>query len=220
MACVFKSMHASTGDPAEKTISGTVSTFNFVDRHGDTVVRGAYKDSVAKNYKDDSELKPGGLMVGMYFDHETLIGGIVKLVENNDGLDFTGRITDGVTSGEDAYKHYKAGVIHSASIGGLHTSSGVIVNVNEEDSIVIKNLSKFMTADEAKSVMDSARKNWIAKNYGLRLITSVDVIDVTITNMPANESALLKNARYSLIEKSKKEDQTLETLKSFLDSWR
>lgn len=88
---------------------GYASTFGNVDSYGDTIVRGAYSDT----------LKSHGLPK-MFFNHNAdavPIGKWVKAEENDYGLLLTGEFTPGNTLAQEVKAALKHGTVDSMSIG-------------------------------------------------------------------------------------------------------
>lgn len=95
------------GDDA--TFVGYASTFGNVDSGGDTIVKGAYKDT----------LKTNG-MPKMFFNHDSYavpIGKWVKAVEDDYGLLLTGEFTPGNSLAAEVKAALKHGTVESLSIG-------------------------------------------------------------------------------------------------------
>lgn len=91
------------------TFTGYASTFGNVDQGGDTIVKGAYRDT----------LKANGLPK-MFFNHESHavpIGKWVKAVEDDYGLLLTGEFTPGNTMAAEVKAALKHGTVDSMSIG-------------------------------------------------------------------------------------------------------
>ena len=95
------------GDDA--TFTGYASTFGNVDAGGDTIVKGAYRDT----------LKANG-MPKMFFNHDSYavpIGKWVKAEEDDYGLLLTGEFTSGNKLAEEVRAALKHGTVDSMSIG-------------------------------------------------------------------------------------------------------
>jgi HK97 family phage prohead protease len=93
----------------DKTFTGYASTFGNVDTYGDTILKGAYKET----------LKSNG-MPKMFFNHNAYdvpIGKWVKAVEDDFGLLLTGEFTDGNAKAQEVRAALKHGTIDSMSIG-------------------------------------------------------------------------------------------------------
>ena len=93
----------------DTTFTGYASTFGNVDGGGDTIVKGAYKDT----------LKTNG-MPKMFFNHDSYavpIGKWVKAVEDDYGLLLTGEFTPGNTLAAEVKAALKHGTVESLSIG-------------------------------------------------------------------------------------------------------
>jgi len=88
---------------------GYASTFGNVDSYGDTILKGAYKET----------LKVNGLPK-MFFNHNTFavpIGKWVKAAEDDYGLLLTGEFTPGNTLAAEVKAALKHGTVDSMSIG-------------------------------------------------------------------------------------------------------
>lgn len=91
------------------TFTGYASTFGNVDLGGDTILKGAYKET----------LKVNG-MPKMFFNHDQYavpIGKWLKAVEDDYGLLLTGEFTPGNTMAEQVRAALKHGTVDSMSIG-------------------------------------------------------------------------------------------------------
>jgi HK97 family phage prohead protease len=93
----------------EQTFTGYASVFNKVDSYGDTIVKGAYADT----------LKTHG-MPKMFFNHESYavpLGKWVEAKEDDYGLLLTGEFTPGNSMAQEVRAALKHGTVDSLSIG-------------------------------------------------------------------------------------------------------
>lgn len=93
----------------DATFVGYASTFGNVDSYGDTIIKGAYKET----------LKVNG-MPKMFFNHNSNavpIGKWVKAVEDDYGLLLTGEFTPGNSLAAEVKAALKHGTVDSMSIG-------------------------------------------------------------------------------------------------------
>lgn len=93
----------------EATFSGYASTFGNVDSYGDTIVKGAYADT----------LKSNG-MPRMFFNHDAEavpIGKWVEAKEDDYGLLLTGEFTPGNALAQEVRAALKHGTLDAMSIG-------------------------------------------------------------------------------------------------------
>jgi uncharacterized protein len=93
----------------DATFTGYASTFGNVDAGGDTILKGAYKDT----------LKTNGLPK-MFFNHDSYavpIGKWVKAEEDDYGLLLTGEFTPGNAMAAEVRAALKHGTVDSMSIG-------------------------------------------------------------------------------------------------------
>ncbi|QBQ97865.1 HK97 family phage prohead protease [Paraburkholderia pallida] len=90
------------------SFSGYASVFGNVDSTGDIVDRGAWAESLGVKKS-----------VPLLFNHrvDNLIGRALDLREDDVGLHFAGRLTEGVQLADDTYKHLKAGALDGVSVG-------------------------------------------------------------------------------------------------------
>lgn len=92
-----------------ETFTGYASTFGNVDSYGDTIVKGAYVETLAKH----------GLPK-MFFNHNSdsvPIGKYIKAEENDIGLLLTGEFTPGHALATEVKAGIKHGTLDSMSIG-------------------------------------------------------------------------------------------------------
>lgn len=92
-----------------RQFTGYASVFGNVDDYGDTVVPGAYKDT----------LKDRELPVMMFFGHSPgrVLGKWIDLEEDEIGLKATGELTPGNTDSENTLALLKHGALSGLSIG-------------------------------------------------------------------------------------------------------
>jgi HK97 family phage prohead protease len=93
----------------DSTFVGYASTFGNVDSYGDTIVKGAYTETLAKNG-----------MPKMFFNHDSSsvpIGKWVKAEEDDYGLKLTGEFTPGNALAAEVKAALKHGTVDSMSIG-------------------------------------------------------------------------------------------------------
>lgn len=133
----------------DSTFTGYASTFGNVDSYGDTIVKGAYKDT----------LKEHGLP-RMFFNHQSdavPIGKWVDAKEDDYGLLLIGEFTPGNTLAQEVRAGLKHGTLDSMSIGYMlrkgdyeDTEKGRIikkVSRLSETSIVTFPADKFARVD-------------------------------------------------------------------------
>ncbi len=133
----------------DTTFVGYASTFGNVDSGGDTIVKGAYKDT----------LKSNG-MPKMFFNHDSYavpIGKWVKAVEDDYGLLLTGEFTPGNSMAAEVKAALKHGTVDSMSIGYRlkagdyqETATGRLIKRVDrlaETSIVTFPMDKFAKVD-------------------------------------------------------------------------
>lgn len=94
---------------SDGSFAGYASVFNLVDSQNDTIINGAFMDSI-KNRADEIKLlwqhKP-----------DEPIGKIINLQEDNYGLFIIGSLDLNISKAREAYSLLKEGIITSMSIG-------------------------------------------------------------------------------------------------------
>lgn len=128
---------------------GYASTFGNVDSYGDTIVKGAYADTLAENG-----------MPKMFFNHDSSavpIGKWIKAEEDDYGLLLSGEFTPGNALAQEVKAALKHGTVDSMSIGYRlkrgdyeDTDAGRTINRVErlaETSIVTFPADKFARVD-------------------------------------------------------------------------
>lgn len=95
-------------DDSARTIEGYASVFGGVDSYGDTVMPGAYKDTIADRERP----------VRMRWNHwGPVIGKWVEIREDEKGLYVRGELTPGHSVAENVYASLKHGAVDGLSIG-------------------------------------------------------------------------------------------------------
>jgi HK97 family phage prohead protease len=93
---------------ADRTFTGYASVFNGVDSYGDTILPGAYADTI-KNRARPIRMR--------WNHHGPVIGKWTDVVEDGKGLVVTGELTPGHSVAEDVYAGLKHGSLDGLSIG-------------------------------------------------------------------------------------------------------
>ncbi|OGO14154.1 MAG: hypothetical protein A2Y53_05710 [Chloroflexi bacterium RBG_16_47_49] len=113
--CEFKDFEQKQEDQGVfGYFSGYAATFGNLDRTGDIIEKGAFTKTLSARER-----------IKMYWQHDSgvPIGSFFNMVEDDKGLDVTGRINLGTEKGRDAYALLKAGDIKHLSIGYVPVSS-------------------------------------------------------------------------------------------------
>lgn len=93
---------------ADRTFTGYASVFNGVDSYGDTILPGAYADTIKNRARP----------IRMRWNHNgPVIGKWTDVAEDGKGLLVTGELTPGHSTAEDVYAGLKHGSLDGLSIG-------------------------------------------------------------------------------------------------------
>lgn len=109
-------------DSATGTFSGYASVFNGVDSYGDTILPGAYADTLATMWPK------------MFLNHdsdELPIGKWLEIKEDSTGLYVTGEFTPGLADAVDVYAALKHGTVDGLSIGYVLQPDGYSQQLDE-----------------------------------------------------------------------------------------
>lgn len=151
---------------------GYGSVFWNIDKHGDVILPGAFRDSLPR-FLDE------GFMGGVGHDHDRPAGRFVKAYEDNRGLFVEGRFSD-VTSGKEARTLLMDRVVQKLSVGldreGMETSQ---VSANQLKAMWEKAGYKPNADDERRL---KGRKS-------IRLIHKASLKEVSPVTIPANDEA-------------------------------
>lgn len=119
-------------DGGKGKFSGYASVFNQVDTYGDTILPGAYKDTLEVNG-----------MPKMFLQHESWelpIGKWLKAEEDDHGLFVEGELTLGMVRADDTYAALKHGTLDGLSIGYRLKADDYQYNA-DTDGLIIKKVS-------------------------------------------------------------------------------
>jgi hypothetical protein len=96
------------GDTEARKFSGYASVFGGVDSYGDTIMPGAYKNTITNRQRP----------IAMRWNHTgPVIGKWTEIREDEKGLYVEGELTSGHSVADDAYALLKHGAISGMSIG-------------------------------------------------------------------------------------------------------
>jgi uncharacterized protein len=97
---------------AQGLVTGYAAVFGGIDSYGDTIVKGAFRESLAQH-------KSNGSAPVMLWAHkaDAPIGRWIEMAEDARGLKVTGQINMRTAAGTDAFEHLKAGDVNGLSIG-------------------------------------------------------------------------------------------------------
>ena len=121
-------------DAKQGVFSGYASVFNGVDSYGDTILPGAYKNT----------LKQFG-MPKMFLQHNSWalpIGKWIVVEEDQKGLFVQGELTIGMSMSDDTYAALKHGTLDGLSIGYMLRREDYEPSRESEGGRIIKNISR------------------------------------------------------------------------------
>ena len=121
-------------DEKQGVFSGYASVFNGVDSYGDTILPGAYKNT----------LKQFG-MPKMFLQHNSWalpIGKWIVVEEDQKGLFVQGELTIGMSTSDDTYAALKHGTLDGLSIGYMLRREDYEPSRESEGGRIIKNISR------------------------------------------------------------------------------
>jgi hypothetical protein len=151
---------------------GYGSVFWNIDKHGDVILPGAFRDSLPK-FLDE------GFMGGVGHDHDRPAGRFVKAYEDDRGLFVEGRFSD-VTSGKEARTLLLDRVVQKLSVGldreGLETSQ-----------VTAGQLKAMWQKVGYKPTSDDERR--LKERKSIRLIHRASLKEVSPVTIPANDEA-------------------------------
>ncbi|MBY0474209.1 MAG: HK97 family phage prohead protease [Nitrosomonas sp.] len=120
-------------DGEEGSFSGYASVFGLVDTYGDTILPGAYKETLQKNGFPKMFL--------MHNSFDLPIGKWKSVSEDDYGLHVEGELTMGMSRANDAYAAMKHGTLDGLSIGYMLKKGDYTPSVEVEGGRIIKNVS-------------------------------------------------------------------------------
>lgn len=151
---------------------GYGSVFWNIDKHGDVILPGAFRDSLPK-FLDE------GFMGGVGHDHDRPAGRFVKAYEDDRGLFVEGKFSD-VTSGKEARILLMDRVVQKLSVGldreGLETSQ-----------VTAGQLKAMWQKAGYKPTADDDRR--LKGRKSIRLIHRASLKEVSPVTIPANDEA-------------------------------
>lgn len=130
--------------------AGYASTFDNVDSYGDTILKGAYKKTLAENG-----------IPKMFFNHDSSslpIGKWIEAGEDKKGLYIKGELTDGMSMSSDVRAALKHQTLDGLSIGYALKKGDYSPSDTHEGGRVIKNVSRLAEVSVVTFPADSFAK--------------------------------------------------------------
>ena len=166
---IYLDLKGSTGQGG---FEGYGSVFFNIDKHGDVILPGAFRDSLPAFLNE-------GFIGGVGHDHDKPAGRFVKAYEDAHGLFVEGRFSD-VASGKEARTLLLDGVVQKLSVGldreGMVTSQASPAQLRS----IWSKAGYTPTADDERRL--KARKS-------IRVIHKAQLKEVSPVTIPANDSA-------------------------------
>lgn len=130
--------------------AGYASTFDNVDSYGDTILKGAYKKTLAENG-----------IPKMFFNHDSSslpIGKWIEIGEDKKGLYVKGELTNGMSMSSDVGAALKHQTIDGLSIGYALKKTDYTPSDTHEGGRIIKNVSRLAEVSVVTFPADSFAK--------------------------------------------------------------
>jgi len=159
---------AAESNLAEGEFAGYASTFGNWDTYGDIIQRGAFARTLPR-------FKESGLILWQH-QMRVPIGKPLEAYEDEKGLFIRGKISD-TTQGRDCLTLMRDGVVRKMSIGFDCPGYQVLSDAQARDLLG----SRY---EEAAAAMKNAW--WFD---GFRLLTDIDLYEVSPVSLPANDQA-------------------------------
>jgi HK97 family phage prohead protease len=118
---------------SDNTFSGYASTFDNVDSYGDTILKGAYTETL-KNHGVPK-------MLLQHDSHALPIGKWINVSEDSKGLHVTGEFTKGMAVAEDAKAALQHGTVDGLSIGFMLRKGDYKQSDKAENGRIIEKVS-------------------------------------------------------------------------------
>lgn len=141
-------------DDDQRTFTGYASVFGGLDAVGDTIVKGAYADTI-------KEFTPK-----LFVNHQSWelpVGKWIDLQEDDIGLKVTGQLTKGLGAAEDIYAAMKHGTIDGLSVGGLISANDYTENsdgtrvINKWTKLIEISIVTFPADNSARIDMETVK---------------------------------------------------------------
>lgn len=142
-------------DAETGTFAGYASTFNNVDSYGDTILKGAYKKTLAEHG-----------IPKMFINHDSYslpIGKWIEVGEDKKGLYVKGELTEGMSASNDVRASLKHQTLDGLSIGYALKKGDYTPSETHEGGRIIKSVSRLSEVSVVTFPADSfARVDVIA----------------------------------------------------------
>lgn len=154
-------------------VRGYASTFGNIDSYGDTIVKGAFADTIKARPRP----------VPMLYQHawDKVIGKYVHLEEDSRGLLFEGELTPGHSLAQDVAASLRHGSLDGFSIGFKVADDGMMM-MPEDDEDAPKGVRRMLTKIDLKEISvvtfpadDSARLESVKQQVeGLHTLSEIE----------------------------------------------
>lgn len=169
----LKDVRAEGSD--ELTFSGYASAFGNIDRGGDVVVAGAFRDTIP------DFLQKG--FVAWNHDWDWPIGKPVSASEDANGLFVSAKVF-ATTQGTDAMKLLREGVVQYMSIGYRATST---------EHIEGEAVTEYLDNGKNDHLTDTERAKWMM--WGIRVIKALELFEFSPASVPMNPNTPITNVK-------------------------
>lgn len=160
----FKDMEIKFSKDKEGVFSGWASKFNGIDSYNDTIVTGAFGETL--NHRSDPVA-----MLWMH-DPKTPIGQWTKLEEKSEGLWVEGELCLDHSVASDAYSLLKEGIVSGLSIGFSVKDSEVVDGVRNIKSVDLVEISLVQRPADKQARVEEIKQeveDWLDQEHVLSL---------------------------------------------------
>ena len=174
----------ATVDTDARTISGYGNVSAVLDRAGDIVLPGSATESLK------------GLTPKLMWQHRDALGVMQSISEDGYGIRVEKGYVSRTTLGDDALTLMADGAVDSMSIG-YRVTDRAYVESTDEKTILDMVAGLGLDAAQVKRLKSSIKGGQLAKwaPYGVRLIKTMDVVEVSAVTVPANPWATLDRGK-------------------------
>lgn len=187
------------------------AVFNGSDTHGDTILKGAFAEDLARLSRP----------LGLLYEHKTLIGKWTALAEDDRGLFGTAELTPGHSIAQDVYALMKHGALDGTSIGfrvpqggATQKSTGgrvlskinldhiaVVRSPSDREARIMEVKSRIEEASSLRDVEEFLRDSGYSKSTALTLLSRIKTLVLSDSALGGDEITEIKARLLTLAQK-------------------